>query len=237
MAKMKIIKTVSYKELSEKAEEIVVEALLKNPNLVLGLATGSTPLGLYQLLIKSFKEGRIDFSKVKTFNLDEYCGLKKSDDQSYYHFMHKNLFSKINIKKENIHMLNGMAKNHKEECARYEEGIKRAGGIDLQILGLGKNGHVAFNEPGSLKGSKTRLIKLDAQTRKDNSRFFESEKKVPKFALTMGIASILEAKKIILLSGKEKKDIVRKVLKERVNPKIPASFLKLHRHCIFIIEE
>jgi len=234
---MQIIKTSSYRKLSKKANEIVVDAVFKNPNLVLGLATGSTPLGLYQLLIKSFKGGKIDFSKVKTFNLDEYYGLKKNDSQSYSYFMDKNLFSKINIKKENIHILNGVAKNKKEECAKYEREIKKAGGIDLQILGIGADGHIAFNEPGSLLKSRTRLIKLKEQTRKDNARFFELKKEVPKFAFTMGIATILEAKKIILLAGKNKKEIISQVLKTKINPQIPASFLKLHPRCIFIVEE
>ena|SRR3989338_5147733 len=234
---MQIIKTFSYKELSKKANEMVVDAVFKNPNLVLGLATGSTPLGLYQLLIKSFEKGKIDFSKVKTFNLDEYHGLKKNDGQSYNYFMDRNLFSKINIKKENIHILNGVAKNKKEECAKYEREIKKAGGIDLQILGIGADGHIAFNEPGSLLKSRTRLIKLKEQTRKDNARFFELKKEVPKFAFTMGIATILEAKKIILLAGKNKKEIISQVLKTKINPQIPASFLKLHPRCIFIVEE
>ena len=234
---MQVIKTASYKKLSEKAEEIILKDIFKKSNLVLGLATGSTPLRLYKLLIKSFKDGKMDFSKVKTFNLDEYCGLKKNNSQSYYFFMNKNLFSKINIKKENIHILNGAAKDKKKECAEYEKKIKEAGGIDLQILGIGKNGHIGFNEPGSLLNSRTRLIKLDERTRKDNARFFKSKNKIPKFALTMGVASILEAKKIILLARKDKKKIIRQVLKAGVSPQIPASFLKLHPNCIFIIEE
>lgn len=237
MAKIQIIKANSYQSVSEMAKEIVIEAVYKKPNLVLGLPTGSTPLGLYDLLIKSFTEGRVDFSNVVTFNLDEYCGLKKTDPQSYYYFMQENLFSKINIKKENIHILDGMAKNYIEECDKYEEEIRRVGGIDLQILGIGKNGHIGFNEPGSLKDSRTRLINLDKQTVEDNARFFSSKNKVPKAALTMGIGTILESKKIILLAGKEKKETIGKVLSRSISPDIPASYLKLHNNCTFIVEE
>jgi glucosamine-6-phosphate deaminase len=234
---MQVIKTSSYRELSKRVAEIVIDEAIKKPDLVLGLATGSTPLGLYRLLVKSFKKGKVDFSKVKTFNLDEYCGLKKSDKQSYHFFMNKNLFSEININKKNIHILNGDAKNKKKECANYEKEIKKAGGIDLQILGIGANGHIAFNEPGSLLNSRTRLIKLDRQTKKDNARFFGSEKQVPEFAFTMGINTILKAKKIILLATKTKKGIVRRALKEKISSQIPASFLRLHHCCIFIVEE
>lgn len=237
MGKIQVIKANSYQSVSEMAKEIIIEAVYKKPNLVLGLPTGSTPLGLYELLINSFNEGRVDFSRVVTFNLDEYCGLKKTDPQSYYYFMEKNLFSKINIKNENIHILDGTASNYQKECDKYEEEIKRAGGIDLQILGIGKNGHIGFNEPRSLRDSRTRLINLDKKTIEDNARFFSSKNKVPKTALTMGIGTILESKKIILLAGKEKKETISRVLSHGISKDVPASYLKLHDDCTFIVEE
>lgn len=229
---MEIIKTNSYWELSEKAFEIVKSALQKKPNLVLGLATGSTPLGLYKLLAES----GLDFSQVKTFNLDEYYKpvLEKS---RYRIFMEENLFSKINVKKENINFLNGTADDFEEECTRYEEAIKKAGGVDLQILGIGDNGHIAFNEPGSLADSRTRVVKLSQKTKEANARFFDSIDQVPTQALTMGIATILEAKEIILLAGKSKKEIIEKLLQVDPLPEIPASFLKKHQKCVIIYED
>lgn len=234
---MQIVKAYSYQELSKKASEIVIKAIAKKPDLVLGLATGSTPLGLYQLLVEANKNGEADFSKVKTFNLDEYAGLKKDNTQSYHYFMQENLFSKINIEKENIHILGDEGKSPEEECKIYEDKIKEAGGIDLQILGIGSNGHIAFNEPGSSKDSRTRIIKLDEKTRQDNARFFRSIDEVPTHAFTMGIGTILEAREIILLAGKSKKEIIQKVISSQPIPEIPASFLKLHSNCAFIIEE
>lgn len=234
---MQIIKTSSYNELSERAGEIVINAIKKNPKLVLGLATGSTPFGLYKILIEANKKGEIDFSNVKTFNLDEYQGLEKDNPQSYHFFMNENLFSKINIKKENTHILGDAGKEPLEECYIYEDEIKKAGGIDLQILGIGGNGHIAFNEPGSLRASRTRLIKLDEKTRQDNARFFKSINEVPKYAYTMGIGTILEAKELILLVGKNKKEIIEKTINNEVSEEIPASFLKNHPQCTFIIEE
>lgn len=233
---MQIIKTASYQELSKKASEIVIKSIAKKPDLVLGLATGSTPLGLYQLLVEANKNGEADFSEVKTFNLDEYVGLKKDNPQSYHYFMQENLFSKINIKKENVHILGDEGKSPEEECKIYEEKIS-AVGIDLQILGVGNNGHIAFNEPGSEKESRCRVIKLDEKTRQDNARFFKSIDEVPTRAFTMGIGTILEARQIILLAGKNKKEIIQKVIDNEPNPEIPASFLKLHPNCTFIVEE
>lgn len=234
---MQIIKTYSYQELSKKASEIVIKSIAKKPDLVLGLATGSTPLGLYQLLVEANKNGEADFSEVKTFNLDEYVGLKKDNPQSYHYFMQENLFSKINIKKENIHILGDEEKTPEEECKIYEEKIRKARRIGLQILGIGSNGHIAFNEPGSAKDSRIRIIKLDEKTRQDNARFFKSINEVPTHAFTMGIGTILEAKEIILLAGKGKKEIVQKVIGSQPTPEIPASFLKLHPNCTFIVEE
>lgn len=234
---MLLIKVNNYQNLSETVAKKIIAAIQKKPDLVLGLATGSTPIGLYQELVKAFQNKKVSFAKVRTFNLDEYYGLKPNHNQSYHYFMEKHLFSKVDLKPENIEFLNGLAKNPVQECQRYEEAIKQAGGIDLQILGIGQNGHIAFNEPGSKKNSRTRLVKLTPKTIQDNSRFFENSKDVPTQALTMGIGTILEAKEIIILAGKNKKEIIGKTLTSKPTAKIPASFLKTRRKRFWIIEE
>ncbi len=201
------------------------------------MATGSTPIGTYKKIISSYKEGKINLSKLTTFNLDEYYPITKEDPQSYYYFMQKNLFEHVNIKKENINMLNGLAKDPEKECEKYEEKLKTKR-PDLQILGLGSNGHIAFNEPGSSFNSRTRKIILSETTRKDNARFFESIEDVPKFALTMGLETILKSKKIILIAtGKNKAEAVKKLVEEEPNKSCPASILKKHKNTIMIIDE
>lgn len=225
---MKIIKVKNYDELSEKAFQIVKEQISKKPNSVIGFATGKTPIKLYQKLSKAYKNNNVDFSKIKTFNLDELYPMKQTDKRSYYRYMFKNLFSKINVKKENINLLNGGAKSPSAECKNYENKIQK-NSIDLQILGLGANAHIGFNEPGSSPNSKTHLVNLTEETAKvkKNSR-----------ALTMGISTIMKSKKIILLaSGGGKSKAVHDLIKGKISKDCPASFLRKHRNIFVIIDE
>lgn len=234
---MKIIIKESYEDLSKEAARVIKREMQKKPNLVLGLATGSTPIGLYKELIRRHKEG-LSFSQITTFNLDEYFGLDSSHSQSYHFYMQKNLFDHIDIKPKNIHIPDGTVKDVKRYCAEYEEIIKRVGGIDLQILGIGSNGHIGFNEPGSLFTSRTHLTKLTESTIKDNARFFEKKEDVPRFAITMGIQTILEAKEIILLaSGQNKADAVAKSIEGQITSQVPASILQKHPNSIFILDK
>lgn len=238
---MLIIITKDYKELSKRAAELVLEEILKKPNLVLGLPTGETPLGMYKLLVKSYqnknKDKKTDFSKITFFNLDEYYPLRKTDKNSYYSFMHDNFFSHVNVKKSNINILDSESKNPKKDCRLYEKKIKK-NPIDLQILGAGINGHIGFNEPGSDFNSKTRLINLTENTKKRNSRFFKNIDQVPKSALTMGISTIMSAKKIILLaSGKNKANAIKRLVERPVDKNYPISFLKKHKNLIVIIDK
>ncbi len=222
---MKIIKVKNYKEMSGKAAEIIISEIKKEPNLVLGCATGKTCVGLYKELVKAYKKKKVDFSKVRTFNLDEYYPLKKGDKRSMHSYMHKNFFDKINIKKENINLLNSEAKNSKKETLRYEKKLAK-NKIDLQILGLGVDGHIGYNEPGSSFQSKTRLIELQEVTLKSK---FKNKKPPSTKALTMGIKNILNAKKIILLAnGKHKRNAIKGLVKEGFRKNCPASVLKKH---------
>jgi len=237
---MRVIIKKTYEEMSKEAAKIIKELIERKPNCVLGLATGSTPVGLYKELIRMHREEGLDFSQVITFNLDEYYGLTPDHPQSYRYFMEENLFKGINIKKENTHVPDGTVKLEEVEeyCRKYEEMIKQAGGIDIQVLGIGGDGHIAFNEPGSSLASRTRLVALDEQTIKDNSRFFESEEEVPRFALSMGVGTILEAKEIILLAnGKKKAEVVAKAIEGPVTSQITASALQLHPKVTAILDE
>ena len=234
---MRIIICDTYDELSKKAAKIVASQITLKPDSVLGLATGSTPIGMYNELIKMYGHGELDFSEVKTFNLDEYYPIKKKNDQSYDYFMRKNLFSKINIKNENINIPNGETDNPEAECSEYEKRIKSSGGIDLQILGIGRNGHIGFNEPDASLNSFTHLTNLTENTIKANSRFFANEEEVPKKALTMGISTILNAKKIILLaSGANKRKVVSELINGGINTNIPATMLKAHPDVVLICD-
>ncbi|MGB9677015.1 MAG: glucosamine-6-phosphate deaminase [Candidatus Ratteibacteria bacterium] len=237
---MRVLIVKSYEDMSKEAAKIVKDLILKKPNCVLGLATGSTPVGLYKELIRMHKEEGLDFSKVTTFNLDEYYGLSGDHPQSYRYFMDVNLFNGINIKKENTHVPDGKVPFEKieEYCKNYEEMIKKAGGIDLQVLGIGGDGHIGFNEPGSSIFSRTRLVALDEQTIKDNSRFFEKIEDVPRFALTMGVGTILEAKEIIFLANGEKKaEVVAKAIEGPITSQVTASVLQLHPRVNIILDE
>ena len=234
---MRVIVCRDYNEMSEKGAEFVLSQLTFKPDSVLGFATGSTPLGLYNILVDKYEHNTADFSEVTTFNLDEYYPIKRSNNQSYYSFMNDNLFSKINIKPENINIMSGETENPKEECRTYSQKIKEAGGIDLQILGIGRNGHIGFNEPSENLNSRTHLVSLKEDTINANSRFFESSEDVPKYALTMGISDILEAEKIIILaSGKEKSKVVRELLNENITTNNPATMLKTHKDVTLICD-
>ncbi|SHM44603.1 glucosamine-6-phosphate deaminase [Caldanaerovirga acetigignens] len=236
---MKLIIAKDYEEMSKKAAQIIAEEIKKKPNLVLGLATGATPVGTYRELVKMYKNGEVDFSRVITFNLDEYLGLSPDDERSYHYYMYSNFFNHVNVKPENIHIPNGVAEDIDEECRRYDEAIEKAGGIDLQLLGIGVNGHIGFNEPGDELLTATHVTNLAPDTIKANARFFESIDEVPKKAITVGLGTIMKAKKIILLaSGREKAKIMAELLDEdAVSTKVPASFLLLHRDVTIIMDE
>lgn len=234
---MKIIKVKNYEELSKKAAELIIEQVRKKPNSVLGLATGETPLGAYKEIIKAYRQKKVSFAKVKTFNLDEYWPISRKNKNSFYYTMFKNFLSKIDIQKKNVHILNSESINPAAECNNYSKLLSK-NRIDLQILGIGVNGHVGFNEPESSFNSKTRLIKLTESTIKRNSRLFKDKNKIPKKALTMGMSEIMKAKRIILLaSGKPKKPIISKLIKIKPTEKIPASVIKKHKNSILIVDE
>ena len=234
---MEIIITETYDEMSKLAADILERQLLKKPNSVLGLATGSTPVGLYQDLVRRHREEGLDFSKVITFNLDEYLDLSPSHDQSYRYFMDHHLFQHINVDPKNIHVPYGHAEDVEEFCAWYENEMERAGGIDLQVLGIGGDGHIAFNEPGSSLGSRTRLKTLTRQTIEDNARFFDNKDEVPRFAITMGVGTIMEAKSIVLVAnGKKKADIVAEAIEGPVTAQVSASVLQMHEEVTVLLD-
>jgi len=233
---MKVVIVKDKKELGQRAAEIVAAVMNSRSTPVLGLATGSTPLPLYERLIQLDKQNKIDFSTAVTFNLDEYVGLPPDHHQSYRYFMDKNLFDHVRINKKNTHVPDGMAKDPDAFCCAYEEMIEDVGGIDIQVLGIGSNGHIAFNEPGTSLGSRTHVTELTAQTIKDNSRFFARIEDVPTRAITMGIGTILEAEEIILLaSGENKADAIAKALEGPITCMVPASALQLHPKVTFVI--
>ncbi|MCM8815525.1 MAG: glucosamine-6-phosphate deaminase [Candidatus Omnitrophica bacterium] len=235
---MRVIIRKTYEEISKEAANLVKSRIEKKPDLVLGLATGSTPLGLYKELIRMNKENLISFKRVKTFNLDEYYGLSGDHPQSYRYFMNTNLFDHIDIDKSNTMVPDGTAEDWEEFCRYYENQIKKAGGIDLQVLGIGSDGHIAFNEPGSSLSSRTRLVALDAQTIEDNSRFFQDKSQVPRFALSMGVGTILEAKEIILVAnGKNKAYAIAQAIEGPVTSLISASALQMHQRVTFFLDE
>ena len=232
---MRIICAKDYKEMSEMAADIIGAQLLLKPDAVLGLATGSTPIGTYEELVRRYEAGRLDFSKIKTVNLDEYRGLTKDNDQSYYYFMHSHLFDHININKNNTKVPDGMEPDALKAGQDYENIIKNYGGIDLQLLGLGNNGHIGFNEPGDEFIDKTHVVDLTESTIEANKRFFASIDDVPKQAYTMGIGSIMRAKRVLMVvNGKGKAEIVKEAFFGPITPKVPASILQLHNDFILI---
>jgi glucosamine-6-phosphate deaminase len=234
---MEVIIQDSYEEISCQAARIVARTLYSKPNAVLGLATGSTPLGMYKELIRMHQEEALDFSRVTTFNLDEYVGLRKQHSQSYHYFMQENLFKHVNISQQNIYIPSGTTNNYQAFCDWYEQQIEKCGGIDLQILGIGSDGHVAFNEPGSSLGSRTRIKTLTKQTIEDNARFFDSADEVPVYSITMGVGTILEARQIILLAnGANKAKAVAGAIEGPVTSMCTASALQMHRDTLFLLD-
>ena len=231
---MKFIKVKNYDELSKTAGEIIANQIKIKPTSILGLATGSSPIGTYKYLIQS----NVDFSKIKTINLDEYIGLDENHPQSYRHFMNENLFNHINIDKNNTYIPDGTAINLNEETTHYDQRIKNFGGIDLQLLGIGLNGHIGFNEPNDHFVAQTHIVNLNDSTIEANSRFFSSKDDVPKQAITMGMKGIMTAKKIILIAnGINKKNILEKAMYGKITPMLPASILQLHNDVTVIFSD
>ena len=235
---MKIYKAKDYKDMSRKAANIISAQVIMKPNCVLGLATGSTPIGTYDQLVEWYNKGDLDFSEVTTVNLDEYKGLPRTNDQSYYYFMHQHLFDRVNIDPERTNVPNGMEPDAEKECGRYEELIRSLGGVDLQLLGLGHNGHIGFNEPGEAFEKETHCVDLTESTIEANKRFFASADDVPKQAYTMGIKTIMQAKKIlIVVNGENKAGIVERAFFGPVTPEVPASILQLHNDVTLVGDE
>ena len=235
---MKFITVDTYEKLSRQAANIISAQVILKPDSILGLATGSSPLGTYKQLIDWYQKGDIDFSEVVSVNLDEYVGLDSTNDQSYRYFMNKNFFEHINIDINNTFVPNGCAVDLAGEGKRYDEHIAELGGIDLQLLGIGLDGHIGFNEPDKYFVKSTHVVDLHESTIKANSRFFANEDEVPKRAITMGMVSIMQAKKILLIaSGKEKRDILEKAFYGPITPEIPASILQLHPDITVIYSE
>lgn len=235
---MEVIICPNYEEMSADAARQVAKTINTKPNAVLGLATGSTPLGTYRELVRMHNERGLDFSQVTTFNLDEYVGLSDSHPQSYHYFMRENLFRHINIPPQNIHIPSGTTQNHIAFCQWYERRITECGGIDVQLLGIGSDGHIAFNEPGSSLGSRTRIKTLSKQTIDDNARFFDKSEDVPIYAITMGVGTILEARELVLLaSGKSKAHAIAAAIEGPVTNMITASALQLHPYSVIFLDD
>lgn len=235
---MKIYQAKNYQEMSRKAANIISAQIIMKPDAVLGLATGSTPVGTYQQLIDWYKKGDLDFSEIRSVNLDEYKGLSADNDQSYAYFMRVNLFDSVNIKKENTNIPNGLVEDPDLECTRYNAVIRNLGGIDLQLLGLGGNGHIGFNEPGASYEKETHCVKLTENTIQANSRFFEKMEDVPRYAYTMGIKNIMQARRILLIaSGENKAEALYQALYGPITPAVPASILQLHNNVSVVADE
>lgn len=234
---MRIIKVKNYEELSKKAAQMIASQMILKPDSVLGLATGSTPIGTYQELVRMYGAEDIDFERITTFNLDEYHGLQASNNQSYIYFMRDKLFNHVNINKNNIHIPNGEAQDISRECSQYDRQILDRGGIDIQLLGIGRNGHIGFNEPDVKFEALTHLVELDSDTIEANARFFKSVEDVPTKAISMGIKNIMHARKIVLLAcGKEKADTIHKMVYGDIVPELPASVLQLHPDVTIIVD-
>ncbi|MGN0264287.1 MAG: glucosamine-6-phosphate deaminase [Oliverpabstia sp.] len=235
---MRFIVTKDYNDMSRKAANIISAQIITKPNCVLGLATGSTPVGTYKQLVEWYNKGDLDFSEVSTVNLDEYKGLDHDNDQSYYYFMMNNLFKHVNIDLSRTHVPDGTEPDSEKACADYEEIVRSYGGIDLQLLGLGHNGHIGFNEPSDNFAKVTHCVDLTESTIKANARFFEKIEDVPTQAYTMGIGTIFKAKRILLIaSGKDKAEIVKKAFCGPIDPQVPASILQLHPDVTVVLDE
>ena len=235
---MRLMITESYEELSKAAAEEFAKVIKEKPNAVLGLATGGSPVGMYKELIAKCKNNELDFSKCTSINLDEYIGLNPEHEQSYRNFMNTNLFNHINIDKAKTFVPNGLAENLEEECKNYDKKIEELGGIDVQLLGIGNNGHIAFNEPGEELSAGTHIISLTESTIEANARFFDSIDEVPRKALTMGLGGIMKAKKIILIaSGEGKAEAIKGLFSGKITTDNPATMLQMHRDVVVIIDE
>ncbi len=235
---MRIIKVRDYQDMSRKAANVLSAQIILKPDSVMGLATGSTPIGLYDKLVEWYEKGDLDFSKIKTVNLDEYVGLPTDNDQSYRYFMDKNLFTRVNIDPANVNIPDGMNKDAVSECERYEQVIEKLGGIDLQLLGIGNNGHIGFNEPEDCFQMKTHIVDLTDSTIEANKRFFADKSLVPRQAYTMGIGTIMKAKKIVMVAnGEGKAPIIKKAFSGEITPQVPASVLQLHHDFTLIADE
>lgn len=235
---MIICKSKDYSELSRKAANIIASQILMKPNCVLGLATGSSPVGTYKELIQWYERGDLDFSGITSINLDEYRGLSGDNDQSYRYFMNTNLFDHVNIDKARTNVPNGLEPDAAKACSDYDQIIENAGGIDLQLLGLGHNGHIGFNEPADAFACGTQCVDLTESTINANKRFFASEDDVPRQAYTMGIGSIMKARKIlVVVSGEDKAEILKKVVCGPITPQVPASVLQLHPDVTIVADE
>ena len=235
---MRIYETANYEEMSRKAANILSAQVISKPDSVLGLATGSTPIGMYDQLVEWYNKGDVDFSEVKTVNLDEYKGLARDNDQSYYYFMHKHLFDRVNINPDNTNVPDGTQMDSEKECARYEKLIESMGGVDIQLLGIGRNGHIGFNEPDNCFAKTTHCVDLTESTIEANKRFFASADDVPRQAYTMGIGTIMKAKKILLIvNGEDKADALAKAVYGPVTPEVPASILQFHNDIVIVADQ
>ncbi len=235
---MKIYRAKDYNDMSRKAANLISAQILLKPNCVLGLATGSTPLGTYRQLVERYNQGDLDFSEITTVNLDEYKGLTHDNSQSYYYFMNENLFSKVNINKSKVFLPDGTEPDSETACQKYNEILHAVGVIDLQLLGLGHNGHIGFNEPADFFTTETHCITLSERTIQANARFFATAEEVPRQAYTMGIKTIMSAEKVlVVISGEDKADIVKKAFFDPITPQVPASILQLHRNAVIIADE
>ncbi len=235
---MKIIRTRDYQDMSRKSANIISAQVILKPNSVLGLATGSSPIGTYEKLVEWCNKGDVDFSNIKTVNLDEYLGLSKDNPCSYYYFMYENLFKHININLENTYIPDGTQKDAELECVRYDQQLAAVGQVDLQLLGIGNNGHIGFNEPCDIFRKSTFCVKLAESTIDANARFFNSQEEIPRYAYTMGIGSIMSAKKILLVvHGEGKADILRETIEGPITPLVPASVLQLHNDVTIVADE
>ncbi len=235
---IQIIRTKDYEEMSRKAANIIAAQITLKKNSVLGLATGSTPVGLYRCLVEGYNKGDLDFSQVRSVNLDEYQGLSREHDQSYFYFMNDNLFKHVNIDTAETYLPDGTNMDAEGECSRYHEVIASMGGVDLQLLGIGNNGHIGFNEPDDYFPENTHCVRLTDSTIQANARFFASEAEVPRYAYTMGIGEIMAARRILILaSGKAKAPIIKEMLTGPVRPQVPASILRSHNNASLVADE
>lgn len=238
MSKIELIKVKDYQELSNVAGKIMLDVIKQDPNCTLGLATGSSPIGLYQYLINAYKNGEVSFKNVKTFNLDEYCELPVTHRESYYSFMHTNLFNHVDINEANVNIPSSVGDNLAKNCNEYSKKLNAAT-VDMQLLGIGANGHIGFNEPGTSFDSETLIVTLKEKTRKDNARFFDNDiNQVPKHAITMGIKNIMNAKSVLLVaSGKNKADAINKLINGPVTEEFPASALQNHKGKVIVVAD